>query len=501
MHYSFSKRAILFCILLWSVSWTAANADTSSPVKKPMAVTTADQKIPLDELELLLEPMVKDELFVEADGWLELLKSAVRDVNKKELEVKKKNIEIEAAKEKIEQTESSPGKAETREQAQVEAKSEDKSETVDEVAELRDIRTAQIDRLNVVLNEINDKIGMNLEGGEKEEVQPYRLYIDAVSGIKVDVTDTQAALATIMNWLISEEGGIRWAKNFGIFLLTIIAFWMLAKILSRGVRKALAVTKNTSVLLSEFIINSVRRVVIIIGILIGLSTLEVNIGPLLAVIGAAGFVIAFALQDTLSNFASGIMIMFYRPFDVEDIVGVSGTTGKVKSMNLVTTTVMTFDKKLVIIPNNSIWGNIITNATASNERRIDMVFGIGYDDDIDLAKRLLEDIVTSHPLVLSDPEPVIKLHELADSSLNFICRPWVKTADYWSVYWDVTCSVKERFSEEGISIPFPQRDVHIYNQQVPPTSKSLPHDSNASVTSRQAVDKSGLDDENTGDNS
>jgi small conductance mechanosensitive channel len=501
MHYSFLKRAVLCCILLWSVSWTAANADTSSSATKPVAVTTVDPNIPLDELELLLEPMAKDELFVEADGWLELLKSAVRDVNKKELQVKKKNIEIEAAKEKVEQAESSPGKAETREQAQVEAKSEDKSETLDEVAELRDIRTAQIDHLNVVLNEINDKIGMNPEGGEKEEVQPYRLYIDAVSGIKVDVTDTQAALVTIMNWLISEEGGIRWAKNFGIFLLTIIAFWMLAKILSRGVRKALTVTKNTSVLLSEFIINSVRRVVIIIGILIGLSNLEVNIGPLLAVIGAAGFVIAFALQDTLSNFASGIMIMFYRPFDVDDIIDVSGTTGKVKSMNLVTTTIMTFDNKLVIVPNNSIWGNIITNATASSERRVDMVFGIGYDDDVDLAKRLLEDIVTTHPLVLDDPEPVIKLHELADSSLNFICRPWVKTADYWSVYWDVTCSVKERFSEEGISIPFPQRDVHIYNQQVSPTSKSLPHDSNASVTSRQAVDQSGLDDENSGDNS
>ena len=171
---------------------------------------------------------------------------------------------------------------------------------------------------------------------------------------------------------------------------------------------------------------------------------------------------AFALQDTLSNFASGLMIMFYKPFDVDDIVDVSGVGGKVKSMTLVTTTIMTPDNKLMVVPNNSIWGNIITNVTGSRVRRVDLVFGIGYEADIDKAQHVLEDILANHPLVLHEPEPNVRLHELADSSVNFICRPWVKTDDYWTVYWEVTRNVKERFDTEGISIPFPQRDLHVY---------------------------------------
>ncbi|HHH39690.1 MAG TPA: mechanosensitive ion channel family protein, partial [Sedimenticola sp.] len=136
-------------------------------------------------------------------------------------------------------------------------------------------------------------------------------------------------------------------------------------------------------------------------------------------------------------------------------------SGKVKSMNLVSTSLMTFDNKLMIVPNNSIWGNVITNATGSDQRRIDLTFGIGYEDDIDQAQKVLEEIVNNHPKVLKDPAPVIRVHELADSSVNFICRPWSKTADYWTVYWDITRAVKERFDAEGISIPYPQRDVHI----------------------------------------
>jgi small conductance mechanosensitive channel len=119
----------------------------------------------------------------------------------------------------------------------------------------------------------------------------------------------------------------------------------------------------------------------------------------------------------------------------------------------------------MVVPNNDIWGNIITNATASTERRVDMLFGIGYEDNIDLALQVLEEIVAAHSLVLTDPAPVIQLHELADSSVNFICRPWAKTSDYWTVYWDITRNVKERFDVEGLSIPFPQRDIHIYQEQ------------------------------------
>jgi len=213
--------------------------------------------------------------------------------------------------------------------------------------------------------------------------------------------------------------------------------------------------------------NSVSRISIIVGLLLGLAALEINITPLVAVIGAAGFIIAFALQNTLSNFASGLMIMFYKPFDIDDFVETPSVSGKVQSMTLVTTNMLTPDNKLLVVPNNELWGKVITNVTGSSERRVDLVFGIGYDDDIALAERVLVDVVTSHPQVLKEPEPVIRVAELADSSVNLICRPWVKTADYWPVYWELTRAVKERFDAEGISIPFPQRDVHLHQATGP----------------------------------
>jgi small conductance mechanosensitive channel len=236
-------------------------------------------------------------------------------------------------------------------------------------------------------------------------------------------------------------------------------------------------------LLRDFTEKAVRRVTLLIGIIVGLGALEVNIGPLLAVIGAVGFVVALALQNSLGNFASGILILLYRPFDVDDVIEAGGVSGKVESMNLLSTHIKTFDNKSMILPNNSVWGGVITNATGTDKRRVDMVFGIGYDDSIADALRVLEEIVSQHELVLKDPEPTIRLHELGDSSVNFICRPWVRPADYWTVYWDITRAVKERFDAEGISIPYPQRDIHVYHETpaLPPTRrhKSAPEKAGA----------------------
>jgi len=169
-------------------------------------------------------------------------------------------------------------------------------------------------------------------------------------------------------------------------------------------------------------------------------------------------------QNSLSNFASGILMLIYRPFDVGDTINVAGVLGKVESMNLLSTQLRTPDNQLVIVPNNSVWGDVITNITGITQRRVDLVFGIGYSDDADKAQRILEEIASSHALVLKDPAPVVKLHELADSSVNFIVRPWVTPENYWEVYWDITREVKRRFDAEGISIPFPQRDVHLYQE-------------------------------------
>jgi small conductance mechanosensitive channel len=209
-------------------------------------------------------------------------------------------------------------------------------------------------------------------------------------------------------------------------------------------------------------VNISGKAILLVGFIVALSMLEVNIGPLLAAIGAAGFIVGFALQGTLSNFAAGIMILIYRPYDVGDMVDVAGTFGTVDAMTIVSTTLRKPDNQKVVVPNNMIWGDIITNITGTSKRRVDLVFGIGYTDDIAKAQKILEEILASHESILKNPEPVVKVHELADSSVNFVVRPWVETDNYWDVYWDITRAVKERFDAEGVSIPFPQRDVHVH---------------------------------------
>ncbi len=434
---------VVKALILVFLAGTAAALAAESGDAAADLVTTADPQIAVDSLELRAKPLTRKELDDEAKGWLLLLKSKVAEISEAEISVKEKAEALDKAED-----------AETGEQASAEVAAQAKTDLLERLTELRAQRTALTDRMSIVLDALEAK------GGETEE---YRQYIDAVSGIKVDVSDYEALWVSITGWLLSDEGGLRWIGNVAVFVVTVIVFLLIANIAGKAAERALAMTDRTSALLKDFLVKGARRLVLIVGIIVALAALEVNIGPLLAVIGAAGFVVAFALQDSLGNFASGILILLYRPFDVGDVIDVAGVLGKVNSMNLLSVEIMTPDNKSVIVPNNSVWGGVITNATGSDKRRVDMVFGIGYDDNIQEALRTLDDIVRSHELVLKDPEPVVKLQELADSSVNFIVRPWSTPADYWTVYWDVTRAVKEAFDREGISIPYPQRDVHVYN--------------------------------------
>jgi len=251
-----------------------------------------------------------------------------------------------------------------------------------------------------------------------------------------------------------------------LFRLIVVAFILFVfSRLGRGVqsltKRALSSSKvRLSALLTDMIVATARNLIMLLGILIALSQLGISLGPLLAGLGIAGFIIGFALQDTLANFASGMLILIYRPFDVGDFVTAGGVTGKVSHMSLVNTTFKTIDNQVLVVPNNLIWSGVITNVTAQRTRRVDLMFGVAYSDDIEKVEKILAEVVASHELVLDDPEPMIKLHELADSSVNFVVRPWVKTDDYWEVYWDLLRTVKMRFDAEGITIPFPQREVH-----------------------------------------
>ena len=411
-------------------------------------------------MRLQIKYLTAEELTREADRWMTILQQTVRLLNDEHVNIWYENQKLAAVEAK--DSEPTPAKKASTER-KLDQETKRKDDVLARLAELREQRTQIVDRVNVVLDGLSAKLGLTPEGKEQEIVQQHRRYVNAVKGLKLDVADTQSFRATIVSWLKSAEGGLRLARHLGEFLAIVAGFWLLSIFLSKLVEKAMTLSSSGSQLLRKFIVVSVRRITIIVGLLLGLAALEVNVTPMVAVIGAAGFVIAFALQNTLSNFASGLMIMFYKPFDIGDFVETSEVAGKVRSMTLVTTNVMTPDNKLMVVPNNDLWGKVITNVTHSSERRIDLVFGISYSDDIEQAERVLAEVVAAHPQVLKEPEPVIRVTELADSSVNLICRPWVKTQDYWTVHGELMRAVKERFDAEGLSIPFPQRDIHVHN--------------------------------------
>jgi len=304
------------------------------------------------------------------------------------------------------------------------------------------------------------------------ETRQYRQQVLKATGeITTDVLDVGIMASLIREWSVAIGGlvaseGPKLIFRLLLVLFIVFVFFQFSKLVQKGVERGLQSSRlRLSHLLRRMIVSTVRNLVFIFGILLAISQLGIALGPLLAGLGIAGFIIGFALQDSLSNFASGVLILLYRPFDVGDTVEAGGVRGKVDNMSLVNTTFMTFDNQKLVVPNNAIWSSVITNVTAQRTRRVDLMFGISYGDDIDKTEKVLHEIVEAHDAVLKSPEPMIKLHELGDSSVNFIVRPWVKTDDYWDTYWDLTKAVKQRFDKEGISIPFPQRDVHIIERQ------------------------------------
>tara|TARA_R110002072_G_scaffold178580_2_gene334626 strand:+ start:10928 stop:11719 length:792 start_codon:yes stop_codon:yes gene_type:complete len=221
--------------------------------------------------------------------------------------------------------------------------------------------------------------------------------------------------------------------------------------------------RNVDALLASFSSNIVYVALVAFVAIAALSQLGIQTTSFVAIIGAAGLAVGLALQGSLANFASGVMIIAFRPFKVGDFIEAGGVAGVVEGIQIFSTQMRTGDNKAIIIPNSGITGGNITNYSAKDTRRVDMVFGIGYDDDIKKAKDLLMELITDDERILKDPEPVVAVSELADSSVNFVVRPWVSSADYWGVKFDFTEAVKLRFDKESISIPYPQQDVHLHN--------------------------------------
>ena len=417
---------LLASFLVLSGPAVSQEAGTTSE-EVELAPRLTDPAIPTEELAFRVIPLTKEELDPLARAWLDIVQAKTEEIAERQV-----------------------------------AMLNDPSAATDgayqEIAELVEDRAGLFERFTMVVNALESK------GGDPAVVSDFRAYRDSVLFNETILASPKAIAFAFLNWLTRADGGLSIAIDFGVVILSFVALLFLSRFARRLARRWIGRVPNISKLLEAFLVGVVFWLFIAVGLLIVLAALGVNVTPLFAMIGGASFILAFALQDTLGNLASGLMIMVNRPFDEGDYVLVGGIGGTVRSVSIVATTVTTPDNQVIVIPNKNVWGNVITNVTASDTRRVDLVFGISYDDSIEEAQRVITEIVRTHPLVLSDPEPTIRVNELGASSVNFICRPWTRTSDYWSVYWDLTQRVKTAFDDAGISIPYPQQDVHIRTQ-------------------------------------
>jgi small conductance mechanosensitive channel len=254
-----------------------------------------------------------------------------------------------------------------------------------------------------------------------------------------------------------------WAIKIVLALLIyIIGKWVARRV--TNLVKKLMTSQEVDPTLINFLSNLVYAILLIAVILASLDTLGLPVTSLIAVVGAAGLAIGLAMKDSLGNFAAGVMLVMFRPFKKGDFVEVAGVAGSVNEIRIFSTTLTTPDNKLIIIPNGQVAADTITNYSANDQRRVDMVFGVGYEDDLKVAREVLTRICANHPLVLEDPGSNIFVKNLADSCVEFAVRPWVNAADYWTVWGDLLEQGKAELEAAGCSIPYPQSDVHVHHQ-------------------------------------
>ncbi|QBZ83617.1 Small-conductance mechanosensitive channel [Hydrogenovibrio crunogenus] len=253
---------------------------------------------------------------------------------------------------------------------------------------------------------------------------------------------------------------VDWGTNLFLAIITFIIGRFVSKLISKGT-KTLLNKSHMDAMLVNFILSILNALLLLFVIIASLSQLGVDTTSLVALLAAAGLAVGLALKDSLQNFAAGVMLIIFKPFKIGNYVEAAGTAGIVENIGIFSSQFRTGDNKEVIIPNGKIYQGTITNYSAKDTRRVDMEFGIGYDDDIQQAKKILQQLIEADDRVLKEPEPVIALSELGESSLNFIVRPWVKASDYWALKWDMNEKVKQAFDDADINIPYPQMDVHM----------------------------------------
>jgi small conductance mechanosensitive channel len=246
----------------------------------------------------------------------------------------------------------------------------------------------------------------------------------------------------------------------GALIILVVGYWI-----ARAIRTLLAGIMRkakTDETLTSFVCSLSYVALLTFVVIAALGKLGIPTASFIAVVGAAGLAVGLALQGALANFAAGVLMVIFKPIKVDDFVEVAGVTGIVEDIEIFTTQLRTPDNKTIIVPNGKVMGDSITNFTAKDCRRIDLVIGVSYADDLDKVKQVLEGVLAADARVLKEPAPMVGVLEMADSSVNFVVRPWVKTPEYWDLYFDLQKAIKQRFDAERISIPFPQQDVHLY---------------------------------------
>lgn len=283
------------------------------------------------------------------------------------------------------------------------------------------------------------------------------IYLAANGGEAGDFAEKSMEVVT--QWIV--ENGATFLVKLLVSLLILLVARMVINTILRLLRRGLSNNKRLNDLLQSFLVNISHKGLWIVAWLLILDNLGVSVGPLIAGLGVAGFVLGFAFQDTLSNFAAGLLILANNPFKVGDYVEVGGQGGTIKELNMMATTLTTPDNKRILIPNKSVWGSAIVNYSAMDTRRVEIKVGISYGSDINLAKETIAKVLSNDERILHEPAPVIEVVGLGDSSVDFVVRPWVKTSDFWGVYFKNHQAIKEALDGAGVEIPFPQRVVHM----------------------------------------
>ncbi|WP_105902752.1 mechanosensitive ion channel family protein [Vibrio gangliei] len=300
----------------------------------------------------------------------------------------------------------------------------------------------------------------------------------ATGDITHDILTWGVMKSTLISWFTQFKAWFMKSSpnmllNVFMFVLIMAIARVFAQVVHHILKKAVkAPHLKLSNLMQQFILSMSVKIIFCVALLIALAQVGLDLTPVIAGLGVAGIIIGFALQDTLSNFASGMMLLIYRPFDEGDWINAAGVEGTVNDVSLVNTTIRTFDNEVLLVPNSKIWMEVIINRTYEKVRRVDMVFRVGYKESVPKVEKLFEDILAADERVLKTPAPIIRVSALDDSSVRFIVRPWVRTDDYVDVLWDTTREVKLRFDEHGIVFPYPQQDVHLHTSNAQDLSVS-----------------------------